>query len=503
MRRFLVLLVIGGLGLLVGCGGGGGSTPVGAPITISLAASTQSLSQGSSLNITAALSNDTTNKGVTWSVSGGGTLSNETATSVTYQAPASVAVNTPVVVTATAVADNTVVVYIPLTVLPSGVVANVTPISVDGGPVATQIYPDGSFATAIICAPGTTTCTTVTGLLVDTGSVGLRVLASAMPALPVLQDSSGNTVNECSQFLDGSFLFGNVAVADVRIGGEVAGSISLQAVADPTGFAVPSDCSTNGTGIDEDTQLALGANGILGVGPFPQDCGTACDPSAGGAPPGPAYYACSSSSCAATFLAIAQQVTHPATFFPTDNNGVIVTFPPPGASSEPSLDGSLIFGIGTQSNNALSATANIYVQDANGLFTTTLLATGQTLNQSFIDSGSNGFFFPDDSITTCADMTSFFCPASLTALTTVNLDGNNVGHNYNFSIDNADTLFANSPNDAAFSTLGGPNGTGTCTGNGSCSFDFGLPFFFGNTVYTSIAGQAVPTGAPAAPWWAY
>jgi hypothetical protein len=74
------------------------------------------------------------------------------------------------------------------------------------------------------------------------------------------------------------------------------------------------------------------------------------------------------------------------------------------------------------------------------------------------------------------------------------------------SIDNTDGLFANST-DAAYPTLGGPNGTTACTNGGSgftgaCSFDWGLPFFYGNTVFTSIDGQDVPGGFPA-PWWAY
>jgi len=77
----------------------------------------------------------------------------------------------------------------------------------------------------------------------------------------------------------------------------------------------------------------------------------------------------------------------------------------------------------------------------------------------------------------------------------------------NFDIDNADNLFsANSGDDFAITTLGSTNGTyNTCTssGTGSCSFDFGLPFFFGKSVFTAIDGQTVPATAPAPPWFAY
>jgi hypothetical protein len=73
-----------------------------------------------------------------------------------------------------------------------------------------------------------------------------------------------------------------------------------------------------------------------------------------------------------------------------------------------------------------------------------------------------------------------------------------------FSIDNADNLFNNNPNGAAFGTLGGPLGPpNTCTNmGGSCTFDWGLPFFYGKTVFTAIDGQNVPGVGPG-PFWAY
>jgi hypothetical protein len=57
----------------------------------------------------------------------------------------------------------------------------------------------------------------------------------------------------------------------------------------------------------------------------------------------------------------------------------------------------------------------------------------------------------------------------------------------------ADLLF--SSGDAALPGLSAP-GDGSFT-----SFDWGLPFFFGRNVYTSIAGKTAPGGAT--PYWAY
>jgi hypothetical protein len=197
-------------------------------------------------------------------------------------------------------------------------------------------------------------------------------------------------------------------------------------------------------------------------------------------------------------VAASDQVVNPTVLFAADDNGVVVDLPafPGGVTTATTVDGTMTFGIGTQSNNALG-NATIYLLDASDSFSTSF--QGQTLTASFIDSGSNGFFFPS-SITVCADSPSFYCPAATQNLTATNTG---VQPPVSFSIENADDLFTNNPNDSAFGTLGGPLGTAfTCSnGKGSCSFDFGLPFFYGRSVFTAIDGQNVPTAAP--PWFAY
>ena len=382
--------------------------------------------------------------------------------------------------------------------------ANVLPVAVDGGPTANSlngaIYPNGLFASATICAPGSTSnCVTVDHLLVDTGSFGLRVLQSAIGSLtlPPVNASNGSPAYDCVSFVDGSFLWGAVQSADVTLGGEIASSVPIQVIADPSGFSIPSSCSNGGN--NEDTQATLGTNGILGIGLEPVDCGAACDPSVGGNPPTPAYYTCSGGTCGAAFVAEAQQVTNPVVLFSADNNGDIVELPSV-SSAAPTLTGSLIFGIGTETNNQLPSSSTIFTLDQSDFFTTSY--KGQSLTSSFIDSGSNALFFQDSSIPTCPtipiNLTSFYCPSSLLSLSATNSDPNTGSTKVtNFSVDNAENLFGNNSTDAAFSTLAGPN-TGM-----SGSFDWGLPFFYGVNVYNAIDGQSVPSGAPAAPWWAY
>jgi hypothetical protein len=442
-------------------------------------------------------------QGVTWSLAGGGLLSNQTASSATYTASSGAPAFTYAVVTATSVDSPAASAYTPITVVPFEVFPNVQPVNVDGGPVPGQVYRNGAFTSVSVCTPGTLTCQTIDGILVDTGSSGLRVLSSALPALPALTDQNGNTISECVQSADQSYIWGTVAVADVRIAGEVARSISIQAIADPASVSIPADCTSHGAGTDQDSQQALGANGILGLGLEAQDCGAACDPSAGDTPPGPTYYACSSSSCSAAFVSLAQQVTHPAVLFAKDNNGTELQFPPlSGAAATAS--GSLLFGIGTQTNNILGS-ATVFTVDSSDNFTTNLNSTGQSLTSSFIDSGSSGLFFPDGNLLTCSSPDSlYFCPASLTPMTAVNVGANSSQSTVDFSVDNAEAILSGNPSDAAISTLAGSTVSGACSGGTvTCSFEWGLPFFYGRDVFMSIRGQPQASGVPPAPWWAY
>ena len=88
---------------LVVAGCGGGSNPINVAVT---PGSAQALDFAQSVNLSATVSNDSLNKGVSWSMSGPGTLSATTTSSATYTAPASGSTGTAVV-TATSVADST------------------------------------------------------------------------------------------------------------------------------------------------------------------------------------------------------------------------------------------------------------------------------------------------------------------------------------------------------------------------------------------------------------
>ncbi len=78
-----------------------------------------------------------------------------------------------------------------------------------------------------------------------------------------------------------------------------------------------------------------------------------------------------------------------------DNNGVIVQLPSIPLGGSPSVNGSLILGIGTQSNNQPSGVTT-FPANQSAEFTTTF--NGTSYRSSFIDSGSNGLFFPSTSL---------------------------------------------------------------------------------------------------------
>ena len=262
----------------------------------------------------------------------------------------------------------------------------------------------------------------------------------------------------------------------------------MNVVGDTTFATVPSSCNTGGP--DDDTLNTLGANGILGLGPFPQDCGPGC---ASGIPPSGMYYQCPTSGCVPSLVSVPLQVQNPISLFAADNNGVIVELPTP-SGPQATLSGSLVFGIGTQSNNALGG-ATVLTLDSNGNFTTTVSGISGAMSQSFIDSGSNALFFDDNNLASCQTNTFFYCPLTPASLTATNSSSNGASTNVSFSVANADSIFNSFPNDAVIPGLAGPSNTG------GASFDWGLPFFYGRNVFTSIAGTTAPGGQT--PYWAY
>ena len=117
--------------------------------------------------------------------------------------------------------------------------SNVQAITVNGGPDFNFV--DGAFTSVTVCVPGSSTnCQTIGGILVDTGSSGLRILSSALTvSLPQQTNSTGSPIAECAVFADG-IIWGPVQTADVKIAGEQASSLPIcQVIGSPEFFEYP------------------------------------------------------------------------------------------------------------------------------------------------------------------------------------------------------------------------------------------------------------------------
>lgn len=205
------------------------------------------------------------------------------------------------------------------------------------------------------------------------------------------------------------------------------------------------------------------------------------------------YFACSGSTC--TGVATSNQVGNPVAALPTDKNGVLLQFPSVPSGGSPSVSGWLILGIGTESNNSPSGVtaygADNNPADANyESFTTGF--SGASLS-GFLDTGSNGLFFPSNQIATVTIQgAQWFNPSSLLTLSAVNTGyPSGPAGEVQFQVDNYNTLASSSNN--VFSDLAAPGPAG--------QFDWGFPFFLGRNVFIGIEGRTSSLGA--GPYWAY
>lgn len=376
----------------------------------------------------------------------------------------------------------------PVLTVDSSNINNVLTVTVNGG-VAPGGYPNEPCVSVTICSPGTSNCQTIDNILLDTGASGLRIFKSLLTVSLTQVASGSGSLTECIQYSDNSADWGPVQLADIILGNEPAVRVPIQII-DST-FSGYNSCSLNGQYILDTSPSITGYNGILGVGLFTEDCGSECTSVANNG----MYYSCNGSSCTGTAVSLNNQVQNPVSLLLLDNNGVIVQLPSIPLGGLLSVKGILILGIGTRSNNIPSG-VTMYPADPNsanltyGDFTTVF--NGKTYSDSFIDSGSNGLFFDQGSIsalTTCDS--DWFCASPTLSLsaTTKGYTGSPSG-TVSFQIGDADTLLYQTSNNV-FIELGGPD----------TSFDWGLPFFLGRSVYVGIDGQTSSLGT--GPYWAY
>ena len=190
VRNYILILILFGVWILpAGCGGGGGSstsTPAlssAKAITVfnivSPAATGFGTESTHTIAITVPYDTSVTNLVATFTTTGA---------SVTVGSTTQISGSTandftsPVTYTVTA-ADGTTQNYIVTVTVSPFSSTNVQTITVNGGPPSISYYPQSNtaFTSVIVCEHGSTSnCATIDYVMVDTGSVGLRLLSSAL-----------------------------------------------------------------------------------------------------------------------------------------------------------------------------------------------------------------------------------------------------------------------------------------------------------------------------------
>jgi hypothetical protein len=206
--------------------------------------------------------------------------------------------------------------------------------------------------------------------------------------------------------------------------------------------------------------------------------------------------------CTAENLALAGQVTNPVAAFAADNNGVIVDLPRlQSPNGDATVQGQIIFGLSTQTDNALPATGLTVLgaDPATGDFSATFNG-GTAVLPALIDSGSDDYAFADPNIATCTATppnnpfwVGYYCPAmapqSVFAVNT-GVGANNATNTVQFAIADPNSFVATA---TAFTNLGG--------GQGSTRFTWGMPFFYGRKIYIGI--DQTMSGTLKWPFYAY
>jgi hypothetical protein len=372
--------------------------------------------------------------------------------------------------------------------------ANMAPLYVDGNPCLSEIFMTNTVAyTNIkICPPGSqANCQVIDHVIVDTGSVGLRIGYSVLKNNPNLLAGMQNVstggaqiLTNCQGFFDGSSLYGPVQTADVYIADTFAPNFPLQIFGQI-------DPGSNVCGSPEGIKQ-FGANGIVGVRISPLGAEGS-------------FYSCNTdgkSSCTGCTFDGSKCTTENTTYNPipnlvsqlkNDNNGFTIDLHniQDSGATVPVL-GLLILGVGTQADN--TPPEGIIPLQAPGAYIN-LTIGNNTASGAIIDSGTSVLFINDPDLPPCPVNSFFYCPITTksknptpTTPISLGLSSNTAttpAFDVTYKVGNADALFFNgialAYNDLAASADG-------------LSPTLGLPMFFGRTMYFVFDGQQSPLG---------
>jgi hypothetical protein len=364
--------------------------------------------------------------------------------------------------------------------LPVPLAPNEMPIWVGGA----DREPNVPFVSVTVCVPGTSECQTIDHIVLDSGSSGLRLFSSVVSLNLAVEKASlagvQAPVAECMLFGGGNSFWGPVVIADVVLGGETAPRVPIQLWDNAYG-SKPGDCFAPIT-----EPSGFGTNGVLGISPAQMDCSRESCSDLGGS----TYYTCDVfGSCSPAQLPRAKHIPNPVSLLKNDNNGVVVSFPALPAGADVSASGTLFLGIGTHANNRVKKGTHVLHSTYDGEFKALI---EDQIYMARLDTGTPSWNMPSGlDVPGCRGVEAsnhYLCPdSSVTFAATVQGIDHVGGTSFSFQIGNAEQQY----------TLGhfaaddyGQSWGGLLSSN----MLFGMPFFYGKTVYFGIAGRSTPVG---------
>ena len=349
MRKLRALSSVA-VGILVwalvfaGCSGSSSLTVTLAP------ASGESLNPGATVTITATLTNDKNNQGVTWTLSGPGTLSGNTTTSVVYTAPSSIATSTTATITATSVANSTVTATESITLT---AVLTITTTSLPAGALG---VPYNTFVNAA-GATGTFTWTVTSGSL----PAGLTFLTTSTSSSA--QITGTPTLLQTSKF--------TVQVTD-SAGTSVTQALSIT-INPPPPLSVATGSLPDGTvnlGYNQTLQASSGVQPYtwsLASGSLPFGLSLATNGMISGTPVATGTYS------------FAVKVVDSSTPQQSATANLSITIDP-GSTDNSRLNGNYAFAVRGFDQNGLFVAAGSFVADGNGNISSGIMDTNTTKN---------------------------------------------------------------------------------------------------------------------------
>ena len=325
-----------------------------------------------------------------------------------------------------------------------------------------------------LCEPGANRCATVDDIMVDTGSTGLRLEASAVPSglrLPPFVGPDGRPLAECLRFVHDD-AWGPLYLTDLRIGGMRVSNLPIQIIADDL-QPRPDGCPTS--------TAKPTSNGTLGIGQHLLDCQGNCLQNASR----PGVFAREAGSWHPVQGSVPPEsrLPNPVSRFSQHRNGVVFDLPASPEDGTDKVVGTLTFGVGDAANNRIGNSRIVRV-DQNGLFTT--LYGTVAFPASYIDSGTETYIFADDRLPRCAGMNWAFCvsPERTLDATMVGTDG--AGAPVAFKVGDYRSAMERH--------VGAWDGFAEAAASSSQAFVWGASFFLGRRVAFVFDGMAADDG---------